>query len=400
MKLSKNVAGSVKLPASKSISNRVLLIRALSYSFLPIHNLSEAEDTLLLDKALNSNTNRFYTGDGGTTFRFITAFLSKIVGEWYIDCSERMKERPVKVLVDALNELGAQITYTEKEGYPPLHILGSNLNKSKLSIDGSISSQYITALLLIAPSLVNGLELKIKGNIASRPYMEMTLKLMEEFGVKTSFVDNKISIAPQDYQFKPFTVEADWSGASYFYELLSLSEKGELFLVGLTRNSLQGDAQQVELWKQLGIQTSYEETGVRLTKVPRTIEKLHFDFSDMPDLVQTFAVVCCFKNIPFQFTGVETLKIKETNRIKALIQELKKFGYLLTEQKEGTLSWYGKRKGIDEKMVSIKTYGDHRMAMAFAPVAIIHSIEIKNPEVVKKSFPDFWQELRKFDCNQ
>lgn len=394
-KLSKNIAGSVKLPASKSISNRVLLIRALSYSFLPIENLSQAEDTLLLDKALNSNTNRFYTGDGGTTFRFLTAFLSKIVGEWHIDCSEQMKKRPVKILVDALNELGAQITYTEQEGYPPLHILGSNLDKREVTISGNVSSQYITALLLIAPTLVNGLEMTIEGKVTSRPYIEMTLNLIKYFGIESSFEGNKISITPQDYQFKPFTIESDWSGASYFYELLSFADAGELYLEGLCEKSLQGDAKQVQLWEQLGIHTIYEERGVRLTKKNNELKSFTFDFSDMPDLAQTFAVTCCMKGIPFTFSGLETLKIKETNRIEALITELGKLGYELTEPKEGSLAWNDNKKEV-QNSVSISTYGDHRMAMAFAPIAMLHSIEIKNIEVVKKSFPNFWEEIGKF----
>lgn len=394
-KLSKNIAGSVKLPASKSISNRVLLIRALSYSFLPIENLSQAEDTLLLDKALNSNTNRFYTGDGGTTFRFLTAFLSKIVGEWHIDCSEQMKKRPVKILVDALNELGAQITYTEQEGYPPLHILGSNLDKREVTISGNVSSQYITALLLIAPTLVNGLEMTIEGKVTSRPYIEMTLNLIKYFGIESSFEGNKINITPQDYQFKPFTIESDWSGASYFYELLSFADAGELYLEGLCEKSLQGDAKQVELWEQLGIHTIYEERGVRLTKKNNELKSFTFDFSDMPDLAQTFAVTCCMKGIPFTFSGLETLKIKETNRIEALITELGKLGYELTEPKEGSLAWNDNKKEV-QNSVSISTYGDHRMAMAFAPIAMLHSIEIKNIEVVKKSFPNFWEEIGKF----
>lgn len=386
----KGLAGSILLPASKSISNRVLLIQALSYSLAPISNLSDCEDTQYLKEALFSDTNKFYTGDGGTTLRFLTAYLSKIVGEWHIDCSERMKERPVKILVEALNELGAQITYKEKEGYPPLHILGSNLAKSELALSANVSSQYISALLLIAPTLQNGLKLKLVGKLVSRPYIEMTLRLMEEFGIQSTFAENTISISPQTYVFKPFTVESDWSAASYFYEMLFLSQEGELFLKGLCQDSLQGDAKQVALWQQLGVQTQFEKDGVKLTKTSCQLSKLIFDFNEMPDLAQTFAVSCCLKDIPFHFTGLETLKIKETNRISALITELGKLGYLLTETQEGSLSWDGKRSKPQEN-ISIATYRDHRMAMAFAPVAIQQPITIENPDVVKKSFPKFWE---------
>lgn len=395
MKTNLKIKATINLPASKSISNRVLLIRALAYSFQPIENLSDAEDTVLLEKALNSNTNRFYTGDGGTSFRFLLAFLSKIVGEWHIDCSEQMKKRPIKILVDALNELGGQISYTEKEGYPPVRILGSNLHKKHLKISGEVSSQYITALLLIAPTLPNGLEVELVGDIVSKPYITMTLGVMREFGVKSIFQGNTIKIAPQEYRMQPYCVEADWSGASYFYEALCLADEGEIFLKGLHQNSLQGDAKQVTLWEKLGIKTTFEKDGVLLSKIPCQIQKLDFDFTDMPDLTQTFAVTCCMKGIPFVFSGLQTLKIKETNRINALITELGKLGFALYEPQEGHLAWDGKRTEIATKNTTIATYNDHRMAMAFAPIALCEKIVIENRDVVKKSFPQFWREFEK-----
>ncbi len=393
--MNKKLSSNINLPASKSISNRILLIRALAYSFQPIENLSEAEDTVLLEKALNSNTNRFYTGDGGTTFRFLLAFLSKIMGEWHIDCSEQMKKRPIKILVDALNALGGQITYTEKEGYPPVRVLGSNLHKHQLKMSGSVSSQYITALLLIAPTLPNGLELELEGKIVSKPYIIMTLELLKTFGVASVFEGNAIKIAPQDYRMQPFCVESDWSGASYFYEALCLADEGELFLQGLQQNSLQGDAKQVALWEKLGIHTTFEKGGVRITKKSFKLNELIFDFSDMPDLAQTFAVTCCMKGIPFVFSGLETLKIKETNRIAALITEFGKLGFNLYEPQEGSLAWDGKRTEIPKETIKIATYNDHRMAMSFAPVSLRENIVIENPEVVKKSFPKFWEEWEK-----
>ncbi len=394
------LSGNINLPASKSISNRILLIRALAYSFQPIENLSEAEDTVLLEKALNSNTNRFYTGDGGTTFRFLLAFLSKIVGEWHIDCSEQMKKRPIKILVDALNALGGQITYTEKEGYPPVRVLGSNLHKHQLKMSGSVSSQYITALLLIAPTLPNGLELELEGKVVSKPYIIMTLELLKIFGVASFFEGNTIKIAPQDYKMQPFCVESDWSGASYFYEALCLADEGELFLQGLQQNSLQGDAKQVTLWEKLGIHTTFEKGGVRITKKTCKLDELTFDFTNMPDLAQTFTVTCCMKGIPFAFSGLETLKIKETNRITALITELGKLGFNLYEPQEGSLAWDGKRTEIPKETVNIATYNDHRMAMAFAPATLRENVVIENPEVVKKSFPKFWEEWRKLSAKK
>lgn len=387
------ISGIISLPASKSISNRVLVINALSYSPLKIDNLAVCEDTDRLLEALYSNSNTFYTGDGGTTIRFLTAFLSKIVGEWTVNCSERMKERPIGVLVDALNTLGAQISYLENEGYPPLKIMGSNLSKSSLSLSGSVSSQYITALLLIAPTLQNGLELTLNGKIVSRPYIQMTLDIMAEFGVKSTFIGNKISVKPQAYKVRPYKVESDWSGASYWYELVALAKGGSVFLEGLRKDSFQGDAKQVAVWEQLGVKSTFEKGGVLLEKSETEIARLDFDFCEMPDLAQTFAVACALKGLPFCFTGLETLKIKETNRVVALMRELKKLGFILSEPKEGSLEWQGDMVSAEENP-SIATYRDHRMAMAFAPVSLRYPIKIENPKVVNKSYPKFWEHLR------
>ncbi len=262
-------------------------------------------------------------------------------------------------------------------------------------MSGSVSSQYITALLLIAPTLPNGLELELEGKIVSKPYVIMTLEVMKTFGIKYDFQVNTIKIAPQNYRMQPYCVESDWSGASYFYEALYLADEGELFLQGLQQNSLQGDSEQVALWEKLGIDTTFEKGGVRITKKTCKLNELTFDFSDMPDLAQTFAVTCCIKGIPFIFSGLETLKIKETNRITALIMELGKLGFNLYEPQEGSLAWDGKRTEIPKETVNIATYNDHRMAMAFAPVSLRENIVIKNPEVVKKSFPKFWEEFWK-----
>lgn len=386
------IRGCVKLPASKSISNRALIINALSGSGLPLGNLAQSEDVDYMLNALNSNTNVFYTGDGGTTIRFLTAFLARIVGEWTVNCSPRMEERPIKVLVDALNQLGAQISYLKKEGYPPLKILGSNMTQREISLSGQISSQYISALLLIAPTLPNGLKLTLEGKIVSRSYIEMTLNVMRDFGVQAIFEENTIEIAPQEYQIKPYTVEADWSAASYWYQMLCMAEDGEIRLEGLRADSYQGDRKQVELWRQLGVATQFVEGGVLLTKAPTEINDLKQDFLLMPDLAQTFAVCCAMKNIPFHFSGLETLKIKESNRVEALICELAKLGKVLEEKSQGTLSFTGETRP-QAKKVSIATYRDHRMAMAFAPIALLTPLTVENKEVVGKSYPQYWEHL-------
>ncbi|MGM0620223.1 MAG: 3-phosphoshikimate 1-carboxyvinyltransferase [Bacteroidota bacterium] len=391
------IEGRIKLPASKSISNRVLIINALSYSPYPVHNLSDSDDTRVLLEALFSNQNKFDIGHAGTAMRFLTAFISKIVGEWEITGSERMKQRPIKILVDALNELGAKIEYMEKEGFPPLKIFGSHLKGKTIELDGSVSSQYISALLMIAPTIENGLTLKLKGEITSQSYIELTLKLMEKFGVRHKWEGNTIYIPEQKYFPVDFTVEADWSGASYWYELLALAKKGEVFLENLKLDSIQGDAHIAGWFEQFGIFSEQKKDGVLLSK--RTSiqpKKLELDFIENPDVAQTIACLCVAKNIPFHFTGLKTLKIKETDRVAALQNELAKFCAKLTEPEHGDLAWDG---NIDLQMKHetpvVKTYHDHRMALAFAPMALSGlQLEIDNPMVVTKSYPSFWEDLR------
>lgn len=394
-KYNAEIAGSISLPASKSISNRVLIINALSYSPLSINNLAKCDDTEQLQAALYSNDATFYTGDGGTTIRFLTAFLSKIVGEWVIDCSSSMKKRPIKILVDALHELGAKISYLEEKGYPPLKIEGSHLNGTKLTLSGNISSQYISAILLIAPTLPKGLEIKITGSIVSRSYIEMTLHIMGKFGINYEWKKNTIKVSPQDYKVCPYTVESDWTAASYWYAFLALSQKkGFLTLTGLHKDSCQGDSKQTRLWEKLGVNTKFTEKGAILEKTETTLPSLlTHDFRDFPDLAQTFVVVCTMLNITFHFTGLETLEIKETNRIVALTKELKKLGFILETSAKGELKWKGK-KLESEKNITIDTYNDHRMAMAFAPISMLMPIEISDYDVVKKSYPEFWEHLQ------
>ena len=392
-----NIKATINLPSSKSISNRALIINALSYSPYPLLNLSDSDDTKVLSAALNSNNNKFDIGHAGTAMRFLTAFLAKIVGEWEVTGSERMQQRPISILVDALKSLGAQIEYTKNEGFPPLKILGSRLIGKTIELDGSVSSQYISALLLIAPSIENGLTLKLKGEITSRSYIELTLKLMAKFGIQYHWEENNITVQQQNYLPLYFTVEADWSGASYWYEILSLCDSGEILLKNLELESLQGDANIAGWFTQFGVISTQKTDGVLLSKKENlSPEKLIHDFIENPDVAQTMACLCVAKKIPFHFSGLKTLKIKETDRISALQNELSKFGAELTEPNEGELAWNGKINSntLIENPV-IETYHDHRMALAFAPMALaINQLQINDPMVITKSYPGFWDDLK------
>ena len=387
---------SVQLPASKSISNRALILNALSYSPYDIQNLSDCDDTEVMVKALNSDSRDFDIKAAGTAMRFLTAFLSKIVGEWTITGTERMKNRPIKLLVDALNSLGARIEYMEKEGYPPLRIFGSALQGGEISLAGGVSSQYISALLMIAPLMEKGLTLHLEGNIISRPYINLTLQLMEQFGVKAIWNGQTIKILPHEYKPIRFTVESDWSAASYWYSIMALSKNAEIELLGLFKNSLQGDAAGAKLFAQLGVGTTFTDRGVVLKYNGNAVKKLIYNFVNEPDLAQTFVVTCVLLNIPFRFTGLQSLKIKETDRIEALKTELRKLGYLLTDSNDSILEWNGERCEPEADPI-IATYEDHRMAMAFAPAALVlpKGLKVADPEVVTKSYPAYWEDLRK-----
>lgn len=385
---------SVQLPASKSICNRALILNALSYSPYEIQNLSDCDDTDVMVKALNSNDSHFDVKAAGTAMRFLTAFLSKVVGEWTITGTERMKNRPIRILVDALNAVGAKIEYLEKEGFPPLRIMGSALQGGEISLDGGVSSQYISALLMIAPLMEKGLTLHLQGKVISKPYIHLTLQLMKQYGVESEWVGSTIKVAPQSYRPLPYTVESDWSAASYWYEMMALSQQAEIELKGLFKESLQGDAAGAKLFAQLGVATDYKAGGVVLRKNGNVCQKLIYDFVNEPDLAQTFVTTCTFMDIPFRFTGLQSLKIKETDRIEALKCELRKLGYVLTDTNGSILEWNGERCEPEAHPV-ITTYEDHRMAMAFAPASLVRKegIEIAHPEVVSKSYPHFWENL-------
>lgn len=398
----KELRGSIKLPSSKSISNRVLIINKLANSQFPIGNLSDSDDTRAMENALSFQSNKIDIGHAGTAMRFLTAYLSITQGEWELTGSARMQQRPIKLLVDALVEMEAKIEYLKNDGFPPLRILGSNLKGGELSLDGSVSSQYISALLMIAPTLEKGLTLKLENEITSLPYIELTLKLMETFGVKSQFLKNVISIEHQQYKPIPFEVEADWSGASYWYEMAVLANHADILLEGLKLDSLQGDCAQAKWFEAFGIQSTQEKTGVRLTKMAKLLPDSYIqDFVENPDIAQTFAVMCVGKGIPFHFYGLRTLKIKETDRIEALIVELGKVGAKLYEPGEGELAWDGE---LDDekfrKIAEIDTYHDHRMALSFAPIVLSNrGIKINDPMVVTKSYPNFWEDLSSMGCS-
>ena len=386
---------TVKLPSSKSISNRALILNALSSSPYAVDNLSDCDDTNLMVNALQAKGGDFNVGAAGTTMRFLTAFLANRPGEWTITGTERMKNRPIKVLVEALNALGAHISYMEKTGFPPLRISGSALPGGEIALPGNVSSQYISAILMVAPLMEKGVTLHLEGEIVSRPYIHITLQLMKQFGVSATWEDHTIRVLPQTYTPIRFLVESDWSAASYWYEMMALSPKAEIELLGLFKESLQGDAAGAKLFERLGVETRFTDRGVKLRHTGIRCKELTYDFVNEPDLAQTFVVTCALLGVPFRFTGLQSLKIKETDRIAALQTELRKLGYVLRDAQDSILSWDGERCEPEAHPV-IATYEDHRMALSFAPAALVRpeGIAIAHPEVVSKSYPHYWSDLR------
>ena len=389
-----DLSAEIILPASKSISNRALIMGAVGHSHHSIRNLAKCDDTDVLVRALTSGSNHFDVGAAGTSMRFMTAFLASRPGDWHITGSERMKHRPIAVLVDALNALGAEITYAGEEGFPPLNIHGTELKGGHIALDGGVSSQFISAILMVAPSMKEGLTLELKGNIVSVPYIRMTLGMMAEMGIQTEWKGNIIRVAPQSYRIGAYEVEADWSASSYWYEMAALSRQSSIYLPYLREVSFQGDSAVRAIFEPLGISTQFERGGVTLMKKNKPVERFRYDFVGQPDLAQTLVVTCCALEIPFEFSGVQSLKIKETDRIAALKNECAKFGYLLTEPQEGMLAWSGERCAAEDQPV-VATYEDHRMAMAFAPMAMVRgTVVIDHPMVVTKSYPEFWEHLK------
>ena len=400
----------VTLPASKSISNRALIMHALSGSSLLPQNLSNCDDTRVMVRALSDMPKNIDVRAAGTAMRFMTAFLSCQKGEHTLTGTQRMRQRPIKPLIDALRYVGADIEYEAKEGYPPIRIYGKPLEGGRVEMPGGISSQFISAILMIAPTLKKGLELKMTGQIASRPYIDLTLCMMREYGAKADWTDiNAISVKPGQYKARQYTIESDWSAASYWYEMVALSKDPDTIveLEGLSENSKQGDSVVRHIFSLLGVKTVFSKhpagqlTKVTLKKLRTRLPKLEYDFVNSPDLAQTLVVTCAMMGVPFHFKGLSSLRIKETDRIEALKKEMAKLGFVLREMAEGELAWDGMRcRPSDEP---IDTYEDHRMALAFAPVAFVNKeIKINQPGVVSKSDPQFWNDLRQsgFEINE
>ena len=392
----KNIQTQIELPTSKSISNRALILKAMAMDAEPINNLSDCDDTnVMLDALAMNHSGLIDVKAAGTSMRFLTAFLSHLPGDWIITGTERMKERPINILVDALTSLGARIEYLGKIGFPPLQIKGTAMDGGHIHLSGAVSSQFISALLMIAPSMQKGLVIHMEGNVISKPYIKLTLGMMKEFGVNTRWEGNTIYISPDIYKPTSYTVEGDWSAASYWYSIVALAEKAEVELLGLFKNSMQGDAKVAELFVDLGVETEFTDRGVILRKTDRIVKKMFHDFVNEPDLAQTFVVACCMLNVPFLFTGLQSLKIKETDRIEALKTEMKKLGYVISDRENSIMEWDGERCTPEEDPV-IATYHDHRMAMAFAPATFkIDSLNVADPQVVTKAYPSFWDDLEK-----
>ncbi|MBO5718057.1 MAG: 3-phosphoshikimate 1-carboxyvinyltransferase [Bacteroidales bacterium] len=401
----------IDLPASKSISNRALMLNALSGNECQLQRLAICDDTHSMQAALCSESSCKDIGAAGTAMRFLTAYYAARPAQQAVVLtgSERMKHRPIALLVNALRQMGAEIDYLEAEGYPPLRIQGKNLQGGEIYIDGSVSSQYLSALLMVAPLCAQGLRMHIEGKLNSRPYIEMTLAMMKTFGVETLWQDNTIAVPAQRYcSPKTYVVEKDWSAASYWFEMVALSDDAQVLLKDVQANSIQGDARVLDLFEDLGVRAEFLPEGLLLrsaslqsdtqqTEMPQPHEMPLFeaDLSQQPDLAQTFAVTCALQHRPFALHGLESLRIKETDRMAALMNELKKLGYVL--QSEGdSLYWRGERSEPQEP-ISIATYEDHRMAMAFAPAVLTwqgkYPIRIEHPAVVSKSYPEFFAQF-------
>ena len=397
---------TVALPASKSISNRALIIAALAGQPIEsLKNLSNCDDTRVTIEALTQRPEVMDIGAAGSAMRFLTAYVAATPGACHtLTGTQRMQRRPIGILVDALRQLGANISYLGEEGYPPLRIEGRTLSGGTVELPATVSSQYISALLLIGPTLQQGLTLRLKGSIISRPYIDLTLCLMRDFGADADWADvETISVKPKPYVHRNFVVENDWSAASYWYEMMALAQgEAEVTLTGLMDGSRQGDSSVRYIFSLLGVKTTFGTTQqgvattVTLRRTATHVPRLDYDFSGQPDLAQTFVVCCCMMGVPFRFKGLSTLRIKETDRIVALQQELAKLGFNIEARGDSELLWDGTdQPDTTGQPVAIDTYSDHRMALSFAPAALrLPHLLINDPEVVTKSYPLFWDHLR------
>ena len=393
-KITKNIDGEIEITGSKSETNRLLILQQF-YSNLTIRNYSNSDDSKVLQKALVSKSSEINVGHAGTAMRFLTAYFSvKENSNIVLTGSERMKNRPIKILVSALKKLGAEIEYVEKEGYPPIKIVGKKLHDSFVEVDGNVSSQYISALLLIAPTLKNGLKLKFKGEVTSVPYINMTLQLLAELQIKYSWKNDCITVQPKSkIENKTIVVESDWSSASYYYSLVALNPNSKAKLSFYKKNSLQGDAELAKIYKNFGVESIFNENSITLKNIGSVnLQPLNINLKNAPDIAQTIAVTCFGLGIGCHLTGLHTLKIKETDRLVALKNEIEKLG---GEVAITNNSLQLRPSSEIKENIEISTYDDHRMAMAFAPLASKVSIAIKDPNVVSKSYPTFWDDFKK-----
>ena len=387
---------SLRPPASKSISNRLLIMSALSGNKMVIENLSHSDDTRVMLKALSNNENIKDIGHAGTAMRFLCAYYSVVSGEVVLTGSDRMKSRPIGALAETLKKLGAVVEYTEKVGYPPVKITGGTLHSQTIEIDSTISSQFISAILMIAPLFEKGLKIVLKGKTTSASYIWLSLNLMKRAGIEWTWEGSEISVFPGNYREGTYHVEPDWSGTSYWYAIAALSEKSEIRLEGMESESLQGDAVVKDIFQSLGVETLFTNDGALLRKKKIETDFFRYDFILNPDLVQTLIPVCISLGIPFHITGTKTLLIKETNRITALVNEMKKFGADIEYDESGEwMRWDGSRSKPCEKIL-IDTYDDHRMALGISPMCLREGeIQINDPGVVTKSYPHYWEDLQK-----
>lgn len=393
----KAIQASIQLPASKSICNRLQIIRAIAGEDFEIENISDSDDSMVLKDALeNIHQSVTDVGHAGTAMRFLTAYFSGIEGERTLTGSSRMKKRPIGILVDSLIKLGAEIDYLEEKGYPPLQIRGKKLDGGTISIPANVSSQYISAIMMIVPLLKNPLRIQLEGTVLSRDYIYMTLHLMKEFGIDSEYTGNSISIQNQPYRGKDFHVENDWSAAAFWYEIASLNPGSVIELEGLHKKSIQGDSFLPKIFDRIYVDTQFGSKGITLKHVQTGTKNFVYDFIHQPDLAQATSISLIYNNIPFHLKGLHNLRIKETDRIAALKNEIKKLGYIIDDSMEGELIWNKNRVITPSVSSQISTYEDHRMAMAFAPAALkTGEIKIENPGVVKKSYKNYWRELQK-----
>lgn len=387
----KSVNLEVPLVSSKSESNRALIIQASAKEKIDLSNISKARDTQTMMRLLASDDLTLDVLDAGTTMRFLTAFVTANDRPTVMTGTERMQERPIGILVDALRSIGGNIDYLKNDGYPPHKIKSFSQSSDTVNIRGDVSSQYISALLLVAPSLPKGLKIVLEGDVNSKPYIMMTLSLMERFGIKHTWEGNVITVTPQDYKSGDYTIESDWSGASYWYSIVALSENAEVKILNLREDSLQGDKAIVDMMTQLGVESTFEADGVRLKKVARA-EKFFYDFTHCPDLAQTIVSLVAALGMEGRMIGLQSLRIKETDRIAALQNEIKKLG--LEIEVVGDEEIIVPKGGIKIEGQTIDTYEDHRMAMAFAPLSILGELDIEEPGVVAKSYPSYWEDLK------